>query len=166
MLTLFMLLAISGGSAAQPSLECEPGDGIPAEYCQLMHDGLVAVQGDRFTDAKRLLENALRVPLFEVPNYALTGYLALAYCGAGDTTTGQSLLRDFECMLEVDAGERACYTGTAGAAQRGSGLTDRCFETMCGEIFLSYYEHPTASTLEHIKRLRLQAVAIREGCKP
>jgi hypothetical protein len=70
---------------------------------------------------------ALKVSCEGIPNYELYVRIAALHCRKPDYTAGLRTLQDFQCMLEIDSGERACYVDSS----RAAGLSDLCFETMC-----------------------------------
>lgn len=112
-------------------------------------------------------EAADEISLFEIPNYQATIWIAEALCRLGDTEGGVSVLADFECMLDANSGNLPCFVGreTRNApGQPNSQLTPRCFRKMCGEIYLSYYSHPSEGTLAFVEEQRIRATDVREVC--
>ncbi len=118
--------------------------------------------------ALSILESAVAIDLFEIPNYEPFLDLAEVRCRLGDLEGATALLADVECMLGVDAGETACYVGqpTAGApGQPNSRLTPRCYLEMCGEALLDYYVDPPEEMLARVIMLRERSVATRASCR-
>jgi len=70
---------------------------------------------------------ALALSCGELPNYELYLRIALVQCQKPDYHAGLRALKDFECMIGVDASELACYAD----AGRNPELTDACFDAMC-----------------------------------
>jgi hypothetical protein len=138
-----------------------------SEYAKALKRAQKSMAKGDFATAASRFEDALAVRCFEIPNYVLFGPLAEARCRLGNRSVGRELLRDYRCMLEVDAGERPCFVESKSQEpeqQRASGLTDRCFETMCSEIFLEYYENPTQEQLARIVRLSKSSEQVGPIC--
>lgn len=142
--------------------------GVPKESLRLVLDHAEArlVAGE-LDDALHLFELADRFDVHEVPSYeGLIGW-AEALCRKGKVEHGAALLRDFRCTLAVDSAALPCYIGapTAGApGEPNPALTEGCFERMCGEAYLTYYEHPTPETLAWVAKAEERARRVERLC--
>jgi hypothetical protein len=136
-------------------------------YALHLEKGIEAMLAKEFTEAIFSFSAALEVPCFEIPNYELYGVLAVTQCKSGDINTGMTTLRDFECMLSVDTGEVPCFVPRSGPKQhRNEQISGRCFEVMCSEIFLGYYESPTKKHLAGVEKLRAMLPVSKMACQP
>jgi hypothetical protein len=87
--------------------------------------------------AKERLDWLMDHPLPEQPNHLVFLYSIAASCAVGDTAAKARLLEDGKCMVRVLDGSQACYEeGYPLEAVRAKGMTDACFEEMCGEMFV------------------------------
>jgi hypothetical protein len=147
-------------------LDCPEYKLLPKEYAEAECSARKAMHSGRYRDAVRDYEAALSIELFEVPNVALYGELGLARCFAGETERGLELLEDHQCMLAVSAEELPCYTEELPDPEhRNRELTERCFEAMCSEMYLSYYDNPSSETIAHIREEQQKLLRMRETCK-
>lgn len=131
--------------------ECNP------VYAEALARAKRSLAHGEYRAAADAFQAALATPCHEIPNYQLYGPLAEALCRAGQASSGNELLPDYECMLAVDVGERRCYASASEPSAppvRASGLTDRCFNVMCGEMLIPYYEEPTAVLRARVSQLR------------
>lgn len=141
--------------------ECNPS------YGEALARAKSASAKGQYQAAVEAFTRAIDTPCHEIPNFELYGPLAEAFCRAGEVARGRSLLEDYECMLAVDVGDRQCYANagdTSATPVRASGLTDRCFTAMCGEILLPYYDQPTEAVRAHVARLRAAVKQVVEMC--
>jgi hypothetical protein len=163
-LTIFPVLAFCGSERSWT----EYPFGVPTEcnedYGHHLREGVRALTSAQYPLAVKELSAALATPCFEIPNYELYGALAEAQCRAGDVIGGTTTIRDFECMLAVDAGELGCYLDRQSMESPNPAVTKRCFSVMCDAILLSYYENPSAATLKYVRRLRRTVAASRAAC--
>jgi hypothetical protein len=118
-------------------------------------------------EAEAAFARAAAIDLFEVPNYEVLIRVAEVDCLQGRIAGGRALLGDFACMLDVDEGRAHCFEpGATGQAEKPNPkVTPRCFSSMCGEIYLPYYEHPAPETLAKIKRLRGEVERVNGVCR-
>lgn len=139
--------------------------GDVAGYDRAMSAGLEAMRAGDYSRAAGRFREALATPRHEVPNYEAFVPLAMAQCRLGDKAEGRQLLDDVDCMLDVDEGTLGCPVSSPpdGFVRRGG--TRRCFETMCGEMFLSYYRSPTQEQLARIRGLRADLEAGKAECR-
>ena len=119
------------------------------------------------TKARQAFERALSQPIDEAPNYAAFVRLAEVECMAGNRETGLWLLAEFECMLQVDVGERRCSMRTDGQkiALANPTLSPVCRELMCEELLLPYYENPSPQTLKRVEFLRSEMRRTSQVCR-
>jgi hypothetical protein len=92
---------------------------------------------------------------------------AEALCRKGEVERGAALLRDFRCTLVVDSAALPCYIGPPTLDAPGEpnpALTEGCFERMCGEAYLGYYEHPTPETLAWVAEAEERARHVERLC--
>lgn len=160
-ITLFVLLT----SLYSPSQPRETS--VDEQLEALLRQGKTRLAENDLVGALEVFESAEAIELHEAPNYRPTLWLAEVRCRLGDVQGGRSLLADFECMLDVDAGDLSCYVGrptSAAPGQPNYRLTPRCFLEMCGEVLLGYYEQPSEAQLAHIGELRGEAARIRSMC--
>jgi hypothetical protein len=164
------VVAAAAGTTLLVALEW-PDLSAPQEcgqtYASALGRGQAEMEKANFLSAAVAFEEALKARCFEIPNYVLVGRLAEARCRAGQEVIGRGLLEDYSCMLAVDAGEKHCYLDTqqsSAKAERTPGLTDRCFKTMCSDLFLSYYDHPSTAQLARVNRLRASAKQVARMC--
>lgn len=116
-------------------------------------------------DALLLFEAADQMTLHETPNYdALIGF-AEARCRMGDLSAGLAILEGV-CMLEVQAGARACYTqqNPSATPEGNEELTEDCFNRMCSEDLLEYYRDPTEETILQVAANRRRAAEVDNVC--
>lgn len=112
-----------------------------------------------------LAADAMNFP--ESPNYEALPKIAEARCRLGDRATGQAIVADLRCILDVDSGVTPCYVGeeTRGApGHPNPALTPLCFERMCSEIFLAYYESPSEAQMAKVEALRGELDRLGEIC--
>lgn len=157
-------------TASEPA---EPGVGahlvaedsyLPESYVYLVARGKQYLRDRQFRLAADAFEAALREELVEAPNYEMVVYLAEAKCLSGDRESGLRLLKDFDCMLKVEVGLRRCFLEEGENAIPNPELTRFCFERMCSEIYLPYYEKPTEQMRIQVSRMREEATRVRNAC--
>ena len=136
-----------------------------ADYDRAMRAGLAAMRAGEYARAAGRFREALATPRDEAPNYEASVPLAMAECRLGDKAAGRGLLEDAECMLDVEEGTLGCPAASPpdGFVRRGG--TRRCFETMCGAMFLSYYRAPTPGQVARIRGLRADLDAGKAECR-
>ena len=129
-------------------------------YQELYESGERHLESGELDAARAAFESAAKEILVEVPNFEVLVKLSEAMCLQGDTPEGAAILSDFKCMLTVYSGELKCFAEGA----RNPKLSPDCFERMCSEVYLSYYERPTEKQLERVALLRKEAVRVSEIC--
>ncbi|GMW07705.1 MAG: hypothetical protein AMXMBFR8_25010 [Nevskiales bacterium] len=148
---LVTILAFSKGVAGDSnfcaSLEVV---GNNAEYDRLVCEGEELMGQGRFADAAQRLEAALRIPLFEQPNFKPLPRLALAYFRSGRAKQAEMTIDEAQLALSVLADVARCVEGDAGffiVYANGSPVTSlRRNETarrMCGAAYDGYYVRTT-----------------------
>lgn len=168
-ISIVMAACASPAAAVAGFSECEEAKADPhpnALYIDLVCDAEREVAEGNLADARISALGALQVQFHEAPNYIPVILLAEIECRAGATATGMSLVRDFECMLAVEVGDRQCHSGDDpfGHGPIPNDVTSFCFLQMCGEIYRSYYLNPTDRTMAFVDRLRQEAARVRELC--
>ena len=113
------------------------------KYSDKISSGEILLKNKKIDSAISLFREALNIPLHEIPNYEPYLYIAEAYCLRGSKREGRLLLSEFDCMLNIDKGKTQCYGDKTNNSLPNKALPQACFERMCGEIFLEYYEKPT-----------------------
>jgi hypothetical protein len=114
----------------------QPGECF-SPYPEEVRAGLESLRDRRYAEADVHLRRALSVACFETPNYGANGPLTEAMCQGGRKEEGRQILSDYRCMLDIEVGAKRCYEPEW--PSRGDGLTDRCFEEMCSEMYASTY---------------------------
>lgn len=146
--------ALCCSCAAMNHVRIEEGTYLPAtidKYSDEVRAGFAALkQGDNDGAAKRF-RAALAIPMDEVPNYELMIPLAFSECRAGNRQGGKELLKDAKCMLNVESKKFGCTAQKSIFIEQGG--TSRCYEMMCGEMYLPYYESPTNDQVQHVSAL-------------
>jgi hypothetical protein len=133
-------------------------------YEKLVAKGDKSLQDGDLSAAREAFERAASLPLFEVPNYEILLRIAEVRCRQSDYSGGLSLLTDFKCILQVDAGKQRCYLDSAHQRANPS-LTSACFERMCSEMYISYYDFPTDARLARIRQLSQRADDVQRLCE-
>lgn len=125
----------------------EQAEGNP-EYNRLVCEGLRQMERGHFAEATQTFEAAMKIPLFEFPNFALFSRLALAYLRAGDNTAARDALKKAELSLSVLIGATRCEETEKGfrlikrgdiavSANQDKEVTRR----MCGAAYEYIYAH-------------------------
>jgi hypothetical protein len=91
------------------------------------------------------VQSELDKEYFEVPNYKPYFYVAYLDFKKNDLRSATRGLAQFKCMLKVDSGARSC----SGADFDHNSL---CFQTMCAEMYLDYYSHPSRAARVYVAR--------------
>ena len=153
-------------SACENSTEHEKHDQIvDADYDVYMKEGKTLLENHKYVEAKGKFNKALKVDLFESPNYEPILFLAKTLCLEGNKKVGRELLDEFECMLNVNSGSQICYTEKIKYLNPNKELSALCFETMCSEIFLSYYENLPEKQLQRIYKLNQEELEVEKLCE-
>jgi hypothetical protein len=137
------------------------------EWDRLVDLGRRQLETGQSAEALETLLQADSIDIHEVPNYGALALVAEARCRLGQFELGRALLRDFRCALEVDRGKLPCFLGPETRTAPGHPnpeLTPTCYERMCGEIYLSYYENPTAAMLGRIDAMSRDADRVEALC--
>jgi len=132
-------------------------------YERLVAEGEKQLSAGQLAAARASFERAAGVQLFEVPNYEILLRVADVRCRQGDRDGGRAVLGDFRCMLDIDGGRQRCYLDAA-REHANPALSGDCFARMCGEMYLSYYDFPTALRLQRIETLRRRADDVVRSC--
>lgn len=94
--------------------------------------------------------------VFEVPTYEWRVYEAALKFHNGDVEGGFGLLREFEAMINIDAGLLRCDA----LGQTQGAPYPLAYQTLCSEIFLSYYDTPTPAQLDRAEQNRALIEAV------
>ena len=164
---LFLMMSLLPLSCGADGNATDARESPPSKrHSRLVKDGDAAREKGDYAQAIDLYREAAGVQFHESPNYEVLARLADAYCRDGNTAVGLKLLDDFSCMLDAQGGEVACFgadqIGYLG--ERNQSLSDLCFETMCSEAYLSYYESPVDSVRARVRELRKEAATVRASC--
>lgn len=166
-----MSLAVCAyASAAMADVsECAEAKANPypaPHYVRMICDAERQIAAGNLEYARTSTLRALQVEFHEVQNYVPVIMLAEIACLSGDKGVGMNLIRDFECMLDIETGDRQCYSGDGPFAHGTvpNDVTPLCFNRMCGEIYLSYYLDPTDATIAYVDRLRQETARVRGVC--
>lgn len=138
-----------------------------ASYDLVISCAEAKLESDALEESLLLFQVADQLEIFEVPNYQALPAIAELHCRLGETLRGRALVKDLECILDVDAGVTPCYLGGephSPPGERNPTLTDECFNRMCSEIYLSYYDEPTPETLRRIDAARARLVEVARLC--
>lgn len=163
LILLWFLLPVACGADGNT----RPEEGLlPERYIDLVKEGDVALRARSYSHAVEAYEEAGRVRIPESPNYEVLVKLAEAYCKQNDRRRGRALLEDFSCTLDVQVGREPCFgeaeIGYLG--ERNKNLTDECFERMCSEIYLGYYEDPPDRVMKRVSELRKEVERVGAQC--
>jgi hypothetical protein len=137
------------------------------EWERLFDQGRTSMESGRPAEALDAFLQADRMNLHEAPNYQALVGVAEAWCQLGQAELGLALLQDFRCSLAVERGDLQCYIGpetSEGPGHPNPKLTPTCYERMCGEIYLSYYEDPSEHVLARLERLSREAGRVESVC--
>jgi len=138
---------------------------VNVQHEQYMQNGKYLLEQNRTKEAKKQFELALDEELFESPNYESYLYLSKMYCVSGNKKKGKELLESFDCMQKVDSGQLSCFQNETGVSLiPNSNLGKQCFDVMCSEMFIGYYENPTKGQLDSIEKLSLIKSDIKSMC--
>jgi len=77
-------------------------------YNRLVCEGARQMEQRRYAEAAKTFEMAMKIPLFEFPNFALFPRLALAFFKAGDREKAKDALQKAEISLSVLIGKMHC----------------------------------------------------------
>lgn len=166
-----LLLQLSGSFCRaedpSPTGASEGTGSLGVDWNRAMELGEAELSQGNYAEALRHFLAADEMDFPEVPNYEALPKIAEARCHLGDRTTGRAIVADLRCILDVNSGATPCYVGeeTRGApGHPNPALTPVCFERLCGEIFLAYYESPSEAQLEKIHQLRRELDPVAEIC--
>lgn len=137
------------------------------EWERLFDLGRASLESGRPAEALDAFLQADRMNLHEAPNYQALVGVAEAWCQLGQTELGLALIQDFRCGLAVDRGDLLCYLGpetSEGPGHPNPELTPTCYERMCSEIYLSYYEDPPEHILARLEGLSRNADRVEALC--
>jgi len=171
-LVLALLLALSasvgcfdGKATAEQSSPID-NPSLTERYVELVREGETNLAAGNLAAARSAFEGAAAEQLVEVPNYEVLVRIAEVRCREGNRKSGLSVLADFRCMLAVDAGRSPCFIEIEGEelGRPNPELSVECFERMCSEMYLSYYEDPTEARLKRIEELARDADRVEPLC--
>jgi len=140
---------------------------LPKPYVDAVKAGEAALDRGDLKTASAEFTRALAVDLPEVPNYEVVIRIAEIKC-LERAPDARRELAEFACMLDVDEGKRPCFERTADGdiGERSPAVTHQCFDRMCGELYLPYYEHPDRAELAAIRELRGELKRVGKICRP
>lgn len=144
------------------------GPADPAtDYATLVKEGEAHLASGDLRRAEQAFTAAAAKNLPEEPNYRVLIKLAEVKCRQGSSADGLALVREFQCMLDVEAGKIQCFkmTEPRSLGERNDGLSPLCFERMCGEIYLAYYQNPSQATLREVEQLRRESARVERVCR-
>lgn len=161
----FSVRCYDGRATAEQSSPVD-NPSLTERYVELVREGEKNLAAGELAAARGAFEGAAAEQLVEVPNYEVLVRIAEVRCREGDRKSGLSVLADFRCMLEVDAGRSPCFIELEGEGpgRPNPELSVECFERMCSEIYLSYYEHPMQARLKRIEELTRDANRVERIC--
>lgn len=124
---------------AQPYGEIEPysGEQYPSDFRELAAEGLAQIKSGNLDGGIATLIKASKIP-FERPqgvNYELWDEIAQAECRKGDYVAGQSLFKEYRCVVSMNVYETACYLGDTATPIPNSALSPLCFRAACGDAW-------------------------------
>lgn len=153
--------ACSRARAASPQ-----SSGLTDRYIELVCLAEDKFAAGEFDAARVALMHATGEFLFESPNYEPLLRLAEIACIQGDHIQGISLLREFNCMLDVEVGDRQCFPDDPhnGTSRIGENVSLLCYQNMCGEMFLSYYQSPTEAMIDTVDSMRMEVTRVAQAC--
>ena len=139
------------------------------EYNELARSGVALMKDGAYREAAKHFERALKIPLFEQPNFKLLPRLALAQFRAGDREKADATLERAELALSVLAGVVYCVEGEAGfelVYSTGHPVTSsqeaNVAGRMCGAAYDGYYVRPTLESFVRDSELLQCFFDIRE----
>ena len=138
--------------------------GQAAGYDEAVADAFVALDSKDYRLARESFRHALATPRHEEPNYETYLPLALAECKLGNRDVARALIKDFSCMLKIDAGNIKCPDKGVTDAFASLGGTEQCNMVMCGEIFLPYYANATDLQQARIQSLENDLSRVTKEC--
>jgi hypothetical protein len=155
-----------GGKATAEQSSPVENPSLTERYVELLREGEKHLAAGELAAARSAFEGAAAEQLVEVPNYEVLVRIAEVRCREGDRKSGLSVLADFRCMLEVDAGRSPCFIEVEGEepGRPNPELSVECFERMCSELYLLYYEHLTQARLKRIDELMRDADRVKGMC--
>lgn len=165
-----LLLQVSGGfcrAEEVPPSESPKETSARQRWQNELKHGEAALAHGEYAEALEHFLAADATTFPESPNYEVLPKIAEARCRLGDRVAGRAILADLSCMLDVDSGVTPCYVGEDTQAAPGHPnpvLTPLCFERMCGEIFLAYYESPSEPQIARVQQLRVELDRVKELC--
>lgn len=161
-----LITAVCGRvEATTPAGHVEPT--VAEDYATLVKEGEARLASGDLRRAEQAFTAAATKNLLEVPNYEVLIRLAEVKCLQGSTTDGLALVKEFQCMLNVEVGATKCFKDAKPGllGERNDKLSPSCFERMCGEIYLAYYENPSQATLRKVEDLRRETARVERVCK-
>lgn len=167
-LVVTLLLLHASGSpcrAEGPSSTRDPERHVWEHSMEL---GEAALARGDYSEALTHFLAADAVEFVDTPNYEALPKIAEVRCRLGDHTTGQAIVADLRCILDVDLGLIPCYVGEetkeGDPGHPNPALTPVCFERMCSEIFLGYYDSPSETLRAKLEMLRIELDRLEGIC--
>jgi hypothetical protein len=166
---LGILLAVVGArclsSAGHGSnIEADPA---AKEIARHVRKGDRALRAGDLDAALAEFSAADAVEIFEAPNYQVLPRIAEVYCRKGEKSRAGELLTSVLCMASIDEGKLPCFVAAAGSPpdSRNPAVTELCFERMCSEAYLGYYEKPTELQISQAEAIKALAIKIEAKCR-
>ncbi len=153
------------GAQAAPiikNLDCEVIELVEGnlDYNRLVCEGVRHMQQGHPVDAGLTFEKAMRMPLFEFPNFKLYPRLALSYFRAGNRDKAKETLKKSELALSVLIGSAYCKETEKGfrlVKQEGiapeSHYESEIARRMCGAAYEYVYSQRSFEIVLHNARL-------------
>lgn len=165
-------MSIAGLSACSSnknqSLLCDYAKSFPAnsDYASLVCQGENQLVLGQIDKAEATFSAALEQPFHEIQNYFPIIRLAEIKCLKKEWQAGHALLNDFACMLSVEAGIQQCYANSESLflGSKNINLSKSCFQHMCGEMYLPYYEDPSAEMLHLVGLFQEEVSRVADLC--
>jgi tetratricopeptide (TPR) repeat protein len=137
---------------------------VESRQHHVIYEGIALSEVGRYSEALTKFEEADSLQPHEAPSYDALPYIAEMQCRLGEYDQGLQVLTDLFCALDIDRGKTPCFLDSVSLGPNPA-LTEECFDRMCSELFLSYYENPTAEQLHHVDRVEGLAIQVRELCE-
>lgn len=163
-MVLYSVLGLTSACSDEELYKLNYMSGQAVQYDKFIETGFDAITSQDYIAARESFQSALSAPRDEEPNYEAYLPLAFAECKLGNRSTAQAMIKDFSCMLQVDAGIIQCPSAELPSTFVSHGGTTHCNAVMCGELFLPYYSNLTNSQRTKIQLLRNDLNRVSEQC--
>ncbi len=171
MLLSFVVLRSLGSLACPadlcPTQSAVDNDPTLEEFNRTMALGETELSRGEYAKALEHFLAADAVDFSEVPDYRALPKIAEAKCRLGDSA-GRAILADMRCILDVEVGLTPCFVGEEthwAIGHPNPELTPTCFQRMCGEIYLAYYDSPSEAVRARVKELRREVERVDVVCR-